>query len=950
MRAIPHDAAALPQTCPLKKLAPLVMSVLLAFSLLPIGAFAYASAAKDGAASGQPAISETTDAGSATLAPEEQGGADDQSGCAVQGGCEERASATRDAAGDEESSDAERAASDESAEYSADQGGNSDSTNASQVPDESSGLASQSGNADARQEADGIICASAAVYGIDASGADQTWAASESYELPEGSTAADLFVAMLEKTGLQASYDPDGTYGLSINTITSPVDSSFSPGWDADTGCYWQFFYNGKSSNLGESSVALQPGDTVVWYYSATGASLPASEPPLAESPSDNPDDTVFVMGWIVGVNAEGEDEAWVPLGFTSLPAGSTAADLTEFMIEATGITADISKGEGYWWLNSVTSPNDPQRTLSYDQTTEAFWQLFVNEELSTVGAADYVLQSGDSITWYYGADGTMPGSDSGEGDEGDEGDETVDGVVVDEDVARPTDWDAQWPGFATGVAPEGAITPTSPTTDAWHVQLKDQADYLTNVSDPIVVNGLVYVAAGSQLKALNASTGAEFSSAQLIAPINHVARMVYADGIIVVPLQGGRLQALTADTLTTVWCTDALPEIDNTGAQQSQSSLTVSDGYVYYGTAAASSDVYYNGYFICVRLSDGAVMWSNENYRSGFYWSGAVVSDGKAVVGDNEGTLYVYDASTGDVLSMLSLGSSVRSTVVEGSQPGTFLVVSDEGVLHRVRVDASGVAHEVASVQFGSSSTSTPVVVDGTVYVGGTSFESVPNAWGGTSLGGLLAVIDEATMTVEHAITTYDGGALLPADSKSAPLVSVQSAGTYVYFTCNAEPGGVYCYRVGDTEATLLFEPPEGYRNYSMSSVVCGADGTLYYVNDSGALFAISGDGVFVEPETTEEKPVGNRNNLQAQPALLSSASRFLASSSLDESSEGADDLLVSAASSEAAEELVGETSASAENGQFGVPSWLPIAGIVVGACGLVAVAVVAVRLARRG
>ena len=858
-------------------------------------------------------------------------------------------------------------------------GASTDSESAGSMPSPSNESAQPSESAGATP-LQNEISVTASVIGRDAEGEPEDWAAETTFELPEGSTAADLSEALFEKAGLKANYGI-GEWGWSLNDITSPNDPDLTLGFDEVTYESWLLYVNGKAADNGAGLTVLEPGDEVVWYYAEWGASLP---------------DRIMVSGWMVGIDEQGHDQTWIPVCATTVPEGTTAAKFTEDMLKQAGVEADIYTKEthGYWMLNAVTSPSDQNRSLTYDPETGAYWQFFVNGEYSMAGAEQYTLEKGDLIVWYYGADGTMP-----DFNEDDDDVVIVDGVEVDADAERPN-VDAQWPSYGMGAAPEGAQTPTEPTTEAWMVQSNDY------VSDPLVVGDCIYVATGSQLKKIS-SGGVELGSAKLVAAIDSISRMVYSDGIIVVPMKGGRLQAITPDTLTTVWVTDELPAIGGQGKQQSLGTLSVFNGCVYYGTAYAGSQSSYSGYFTCVDLSNGKVLWSNANESAGYYWSGASFVGDKVVVGNDTGFLSVLDAATGETISSLNLGASVRSTAVEGTQEGTILVVTTDGVLHKVFIDAAtGDVRELASVKFGSSSTSTPAVVDGKVYVGGSSLEGTPNQWGYVVYGGQLAVIDEATMTVEHAVTSYDGGTAFGGDSKSAPLVSKQSTGTYVYFTCNAQPGGVYCYRVGDAEATLVFTPDEDHQNYAMSSVVCGADGTLYYVNDSKTLFAISGNGN-VGPDDEDDDNVdsgnddntgntgnnnggndngngnGNGNNngssseneddrndensnsddpsdpdnrtFNRQLGTSPSGLRDAASDDSDGSSdgEGSDDssILMSAASSKAGKALLEGESASVDDEQIGgVPAWVPIAGLVVGAGGLVVAGVLVARLMRRG
>ena len=116
--------------------------------------------------------------------------------------------------------------------------------------------------------------------------------------------------------------------------------------------------------------------------------------------------------------------------------------------------------------------------------------------------------------------------------------------------------------------------------------------------------------------------------------------------------------------------------------------------------------------------------------------------------------------------------------------------------------------------------------------------------------------MIDAETLSVDYSICKADGsyirqGASGGGDVKSQPVVSVQNGETYVYFTSNNNPGGIYRYRIGDDEAELLYTPVAGDQQYCMASISVGSDGSLYYVNDSGKLFAVKGNGQRVKRYT---------------------------------------------------------------------------------------------------
>lgn len=509
--------------------------------------------------------------------------------------------------------------------------------------------------------------------------------------------------------------------------------------------------------------------------------------------------------------------------------AGPTAADATEALFKESGLDAGYGMGGYGLYLNTITSPYTGEK-LGWDQATGKYWQLFVNGTASDVGASSVFLKTGDVITWAYSAYGSSVPE--------------VSPVTPQPDAERP-DWDSVWPGFASG-SNTTAPTPTDEVKESWVTKIKDSADWATNVSDPIYVGDYVYIAAGSKLLQLNAKTGETEREGTLVAPINSIARMVYVDGRIIVPLSGGRLQALTADRLVTLWMTPALSATAQ-GDQQSLSTLTLGDGCVYFGTAVADWSVTYGGSLVCVDIQTGKVLWFQENSEKGYYWSGAALAGSYVVVGDDAGAVIARDAKTGAEVSRVDVGASVRSTVVTSDGGKTLFVVSMDGVLHRLSLSDAGILSETGKVKFAKTSTSTPTISGGKLFVGGQSETFTQVSKWVKAYYGVLAVIDAESLSVSE-VSTIDGHAFVgdtngqatSAEVKSAPVVSVQNGETYVYFTANCNPGGVYCYRLGDTDASLIYTPDADHQNYCMASITVGPDGTLYYVNDSGALFAI--------------------------------------------------------------------------------------------------------------
>ena len=659
------------------------------------------------------------------------------------------------------------------------------------------------------------VSATCSVVGTDAKGAQQTWAAAQQITLKEGSTAADLSEQLFKQAGLKADYDPNGTYGWALNTITSPFDKDRKLGYDPATGAYWQLFVNGSASEVGAGGCTLKDGDSVVWCYSKYGDPAP---------------EQVSVTMEIIGKKA-GIAQRWTSPSTQVFVKGTSIKDASAAYFDALGIKSEMYGQLGYWGVHSLVSPLDGTEL-------SGAWSFFVNGVPGTQLDSGYVLKSGDKVVWAYAPGDTLPG---------------VDNVVLNPSAARPN-WDSDWSGFTSADKVTDAPVPTKDADAKWISELKTRADGNKGVSDALLIGDYLYVAVGSKLLKKDVETGKTVLESPLAAAIDSTSRMVYTNGVVLVPLSGGRLQALTVDVLATVWVTDGLPAGPD-GAQQSLASVSVRDGYAYFGTASATSADSSDGYLLCVRISDGKVMWQHKNENNkGYYWAGMAFSGDYGVIADDSGTISTVDPSTGKTVAKLKIADRVRTTVlIDGT---IAYVVSADGVLHKIAIANDGTLSELGKVTFGSSSTSTPVLVNGKIVVGGTSIESF---MGGpqnnlTSHYGQLAIIDVDTLTVDYSICKADGnfiredssasGFTGSGDVKSQPVVSIQDGDTYVYFTSNNNPGGIYRYRIGDEEAELLYRPSAENQQYCMSSISVGSDGSLYYANDSGKLFAIKGNG----------------------------------------------------------------------------------------------------------
>lgn len=666
------------------------------------------------------------------------------------------------------------------------------------------------------------LSVSCEVIGQDADGNQQIWAQPTTIDMSEGSNAADLTRALFKQAGLVADIQ-DTAYGFYLSTITSPFDKGLTLGYDPATWSYWQLFVNGEPSEVGASGCILHAGDKVSWVYGSDGT-MPGQMNITVE---------------VIGQDSNGKAERWAQRSRNEL-ATASFDDICLSFFKERELDCELFEQGSVWDLISITSPSGV--------TLKGGWNCLINGKAIS-SAAGLTLKSGDTISWVHGTN-VLP---------------NLDEVTIDPSAPRP-DWKADWAGDQS--RPTTAATPTDYMKSEWTFDYKQfsSAPY-ANASEPVIVNGFVYLAVDKRMLKIDSSTGEVVAQANLVSSIGFTTRSVYAQGVIMVPLDGGAVQALTADSLKTVWATDKLSDL-----AQSNSAITVSGNYAYVGTCDVDfvAGTYNNGFLTCINILTGAVVWQRNNANEGYYWGGAVNLGGYTVVATSAGTVEVLSGA-GSVVSTVSLGALVNSSCVASADGKTLYVMARDGKLHVLAIDEQGSIKGTKVVDLGlSGCASMPVVNGSTMYVGG-EVESGAAA---------LAIID--LNSFESALITQADGKTLPGVKgyggiKAAPLVSTQNGETYVYFTVNygetsdwvnyTSGGGVYRYKVGNAQATLAYDA-KGFNNYCDSPVICDAEGNLYYINDFGTLFKLAGGGVKPSPSPAPQPGPAPQPNPNPDPA----------------------------------------------------------------------------------
>lgn len=395
----------------------------------------------------------------------------------------------------------------------------------------------------------------------------------------------------------------------------------------------------------------------------------------------------------------------------------------------------------------------------------------------------------------------------------------------------------AAWHSFR-GSTDNMAITQAPVPTDAANVEekwvtaesLKSGTGWnVTNPAPMLLVEGKIITTSGSQLLELDTETGEILRRAEM-AGVNGTlgnSAPAYGDGMIFMPLQDGSVQAFDAETLSPLWQSENLGSQCTTG-------LVYKDGFIYGCTGNSSP-----GKVFCLKAEDENVescqekqaVWAihNPDDDKGSYWSTPIVTDTAVVYGTDSGFLCSRKTADGSLISRLELpGGKQRSGIalyegkVYGGTGSGYLfsaALAEDGVLSDLKAEKDETV---------SSITSTPVIYNDVVYYGGSKT--------------VLAADAETLKTLRTSGETgFEQPRFGGAVQCSLLLHSGEDA-VYLYATQNCKPGGLYLVKDTGTEmtATALHTPAEDKQEYCLVSPICDENGTIYYRNDSGYIFAV--------------------------------------------------------------------------------------------------------------
>lgn len=521
----------------------------------------------------------------------------------------------------------------------------------------------------------------------------------------------------------------------------------------------------------------------------------------------------------------------------------------------ATGTSIEVTCGNKAWPTMNTDAADVPAETYTIEVQTSA--EPAVSFRVTPADAAVYVadadgtsiatsenlneftLEAGKEYTYTISKYGFITQRDTFTAN----GAQTIEATLAAAPENALTNYGSEWPSFRNSNDNMGIVTAKTPraadeTELLWATKLT--SGWSNSVSGPIIVGDKIYVMVGSTIKKIDKATGTvEATTGTAASSGGFTVHLAYGEGMIFAPISNGQIQAFDANTLKSLWISEKL-------GGQTLTPLTYASGYLYTGFRAAGAAAS----FVCLSVTDEDPESTNEakyptwvkkapdGAQEGYYWAGACVVGDTVVFGVDTGILTSYGATQNKEIDTYQVDGDIRSSIAKDKDRLYF--TTKAGKVYSIRLNADG-TFDKGSVKSGQAkgiteSTSTPVVYNGRVYVGGS---------GASFTEGTLAVMNAGDMS-----TIYSAKIGGKAQS-SALLTTAYNSVTnkvYAYFTYNNNPGGVTVLEdaPGQTEAKVseLFIPTGDKAQYCIGSPIADSDGTIYYKNDSGYVMALGSKG----------------------------------------------------------------------------------------------------------
>lgn len=396
-----------------------------------------------------------------------------------------------------------------------------------------------------------------------------------------------------------------------------------------------------------------------------------------------------------------------------------------------------------------------------------------------------------------------------------------------------------------------------------WTRSFLSGGDATTCNSSPVITESAIYIVSRNILYEMDFGGNVK-RKLTLSASMNSVCNMLRHDDFLYIPLSAGKMECVRLSTLKRIWVSESF-------GGQSLSTVYYHKGYLYAGTTSMTGTTTgitnTNGIFYCLNASDGSTQWTyrDEEHPGGYYWGGGITYGNALYFAGDNGILVSHSLLTDEVYDTRKIteNGNIRAGLTYDSVTDSLYTASNDGQVHKITTDKEGKIQNILSAKIipnakTANCTSTPTVWNGRLYIG-SSADSI----------GYLSVLDAATLSPHYSVPCGEF-----REVKSSPLVSTAYANAennrtvYVYFSCNAMPGGIFYIKDSETttsaKAETLYTPAKAPQ-FCLSSIAADEDGTLFYSNDSGTFFAVSevtvsSDRITAKPTpsfTPTQKPI---------------------------------------------------------------------------------------------
>ncbi len=547
--------------------------------------------------------------------------------------------------------------------------------------------------------------------------------------------------------------------------------------------------------------------------------------------------------------------ESWFDSGMVEFEPGTKLVDFVNQTLRSCPDMEDLVLDMKSGWLTSITFKNHPANITGVTNGSLSSWMWYRKDKdsgefsLKDVDPALNMMQDGDVIKLKFINDPGYPYSIQ---DESLDPDNAV--QLTDE-----TDWWTGYRGDEQNNSPNKISENLEQATQqkVWSYITDEKNDWggAANLSDMLIIQDKIYVAVKDRLIVLS-TDGEKINETKLKGSIGYISRPAYRGGLILIPLEGGAVQAVRPDSLETVWVSGSIDAItlyqeDAQGDMvaksyplQNQGTTYIKNNIAYIPLSAVENFKSVGGVLRAIDLTTGCEKWRFVNNSAGFYWAGATQIGDYILIGDDSGQVIALKTDGSNIYQPIIFNenkSPIRSTMVQYG--GKLYFTTTDGMLHELNFDATnGEFGAHRSVAFAKNSASTPTIYHGMIYVGGSD-----GTWNQNS--GIFAVIDLATFKLQK---TYQvaGGVL------SAPLVVENKDGKfYVYFTANTDQGFLYVYNAAEQKVEKAFVPGSAEAQYTTANPIVGPDGRIYYTTDAGAIVALQGGDLIEEYDLTIDR-----------------------------------------------------------------------------------------------